>query len=386
MPSPAEAREEARAAAKALEALLSGLRTKMSIVEDIICEWSASGQVDGGVAPRPALVTHREAPGMPPEPQIEPDEEDVKAMRILAELEQRTSKAIAARKRNEAATRTARADLAAAKQALVTATELAVSSKKKNKGPDPALIEAVSKFEAELASRQQLVEAARTMVQETTLALTEARVEAEARARRRVAASMDARLRTIHMQVTGRFLPCRLRFLLEKARFAVRTDPMSVRLTSEDVRRLLLALDMIKGRPEDMKSMRSLFAALVREERAAAEASDIPTGADGDVPISARAPSAPRAVTVSLAALRRRCGLEPSLLPRSLGEMPGRHVAASNKAICGDSCGGGSPLPMRKSADEATGKPRPASAAVHRDAPPMRPQQRPASGGPLRPR
>jgi hypothetical protein len=166
---------------------------------------------------------------------------------------------------------------------------------------------------------------------------------------------------------------------------AVRADPTTIRLTSEDVRRLLLALDMIKGRPEDMKAMRSLFAALVREERAAAEASDIPTGADGDVPISARAPSAPRAVTVSLAALRRRCGLEPSLLPRSLGEMPGRHVAASNRTSCGDSCGG-SPLPMRKSAGEAAGKLRPASAAVHRDAPPMRPQQRPASGGPLRPR
>jgi len=360
----------------ALERMATLMRTHMEAIEDMLIQWSASGQIDGGVATRPVVT-----PGLVTPLHREPPSSFGANVIDLSKLDAVAAKASAVLKRSLQELRLAKGRAAAAQHAL---EEADTGGGKKKATPPPELVEAVEASQAELTQRQERVETCRAKAESTRLALAEARVEAEARAKKQALAELDARLRTVHMRVTGRHLPCRLPHMMEAARAQVTERPGTVRLAFGDVRRILLTLAIVP--PAATRAIRALFALLELEERAVpreppppVETRPLPTGHAmmGAPPTVTASPTAAQlalANTVSLAAMRRHCGLEPSLLPR---EMPSGSAPSEWEQV---SEGPGSPLPARKSAE---GRQRPVSAAAgrgeHRTAP-ARP--RPASGGP----
>ena len=385
------------------------LRTHMASIERILVQWSAGGRVDGAVAPHPS---HRKPPRLETSPE-------------LTTLEAALEKARAACSRADSSLRSAHVQRSAAKQALATAEEEAA---KIAKPPPPPveLREALSACDSTVAKRLALAQAAREKLMTARKAVAHARVDVDAHAQKQEILHLDLRLRDTHREVTGREMPCRVPSVVHAAWSQIRTHPELVRLTFEDLRRLMLTLGI--GRAD---SFRALFVLLQAEDKAVAMQRSGRAGAyqnAGGVAInppalgSLRTGSSSSGIQasaeiasaglksqrgfenslVSLSAMRRLCGLDesfaalanvsqtPSLLPPPARAAWGSE-SVSSSVISGSTC---RPTASRTAAREAPTlrRPRSASAAVARatvstglgSVVPHRAPPRPASGSLIR--
>lgn len=329
----------------------------MDAIEDMLVQWSASGRIDGGVAPRPGHQCSAWPPMVPLNTTIS----------ATVALEAAHTKAKLTSKRAEQLLRTARTEQITAARALEAAEQM---GGKKKKGPPPELIEAVAACEQAVTKRRAQIEAAREAEKRAKDALDVAKAEEAARAKKIELAALDTRLRTLHMEVTHRHLPCRVPHLLSAADEQVKQQPESTLLAFDDLRRLLATLGIGST---DVRALRVLWMLLEREERCA-HPQTADEGADSS-PQAGQPPShSPPAQHVSLAALRRHCGIEESLVPLA----PRREPMIAPSGVMADAMHGTAPAASRPPPVRA----RPASAALVRSnaVPGHRPPPRPASG------
>ena len=260
-------------------------------IESALIEWAASGWLDGmdsvgGMHVKGDLQAEAspvQAPARrPPKKGLSP----------FATLETAASKAAAAFARLDASRRAA----LAAHQAAQAALDDAMADKKRKK-EIPDLESNLAASEAAAEQRREAAEAAKAELDSANAALRYAQAEAKAKVQQAEQTAMEARLRQLHEEVTGRAMPCRLPHVLREAHAQVHERPSELVMTSEDLHRVLTTLSIA----HDRRVLGGLFGQMVQ----LAQSSGVPrlmieTG-DSEQPPPLR--------TVSLTALRCHCGV-----------------------------------------------------------------------------
>jgi len=170
----------------------------------------------------------------------------------------------------------------AAEGALAEAT-----AKAKKKKPPDEFVEALTACEAAVAECQAAVDDSRLRLSGANDMLRQARVEAEAKKKAAELAALEGKLRSVHLSVTGRYLPCRIPPVLQAHRALVRERPQELCFSLDTMRSCLLNLSIAF----DVRALRALFADVERDERPG---------------VGLTQPG-----MVSLAMLRRHCSQEP---------------------------------------------------------------------------
>ena len=224
--------------------------------------WSALGGIEG------ILVQWIATERLPDRPRpssrkstSEPDAEDDPLAAAAAEaaveaaaLERREAAKVAA---DEAllAAEEAFPPIAQARKAALAAHDAslaAVSAKFKPKkgGPTeaqaaPELVEALAAAEADFQSMREAVQQCKQAAAQTARQLELAREDSANKAKSLALIEFDKRLRANHMQVTRRHLPCRLPYVLRKARAKVDERQEDVRLRFDELWNILDLLGLV---------------------------------------------------------------------------------------------------------------------------------------------
>ncbi|KAL1529774.1 hypothetical protein AB1Y20_000709 [Prymnesium parvum] len=223
------------------------LRKHMPQIEALLVQWLATERISGSPTSNArATSSTTDSPASPPD-----------TNGSFLSLEAEVKKAREESRRKDAVLQKAYADKRAAAQALEGARP--TKGKGQAKVLD-SLTEALRKCEIAVSAASEASEKARSALREVEEALAAAKLEAETKAKLEAAVVLEAKLRGLHQQITGRHLPCRLPHVLEEQCRRLR-DPrlcQEILLTWVDMVQVLKELRIIF----DVRGLRALFSSL----------------------------------------------------------------------------------------------------------------------------
>jgi hypothetical protein len=162
----------------------------------------------------------------------------------------------------------------AAQAAVDLAAETGGKGKAKGQPSDAELQEELIACEQRSSEARAKFEQSKTAMDAARSKLQAARAEDEAKAKLEQASALEARLRSIHLNATGRWLPCRIPGVLKQAQEQVKQHPEQILLTSQDMKKVIEALAFQDGLTfqqkqelrQSTKSLNPVFKRLVQQQ------------------------------------------------------------------------------------------------------------------------
>ena len=169
------------------------------------------------------------------------------------------------------------------KEAQAAVDEAAeTGGKKKAKGApsDEELQEELMACNEASAKLQERTDDAKRVMDAASTELQAAKAELEAKEKLERVTALETRLRSIHLNTTGRVLPCRLPGLLDEAHQQVICHPEQIFMKSDDLKAMMEAISFEQGLTrqerlalrESTKSLNVIFRRLVQQQTDMAEA------------------------------------------------------------------------------------------------------------------
>lgn len=288
------------------------LRTHQSRLDALLVQWSASGRLTGSVAPRPdpdakptkvtevpasaaaaaaadgvmsgtdgLIAGGVRAPAHRPSPRLTTAKTQVKPkLSPFQALEKTFDRASKLHAKVAMELKLAESKRKEAQAAVDEAAETGGKKKAKGAPSDEELQEELMACNEASAKLQERTDDAKRVMDAASTELQAAKAELEAKEKLERVTALETRLRSIHLNTTGRVLPCRLPGLLDEAHQQVICHPEQIFMKSDDLKAMMEAISFEQGLTrqerlalrESTKSLNVIFRRLVQQQTDMAEA------------------------------------------------------------------------------------------------------------------